>query len=111
MWDMPVGLQVLWYLLVGVSILVFLYGLARPVAKYRRGRAEGLPPAAELPRRFWVATKTLYSHASIRRRDSYSGWAHRGIFYGWVVLAIGTVIVALDHDVTSPIFGFRFLKG
>lgn len=111
MWDMPLGLQALWYLLVGVSILVFLYGVARPVAKYRRGRSEGLPQASELPRRIWAATKTLYSHASIKRRDSLAGWAHRGIFYGWVVLAIGTVIVALDHDVASPIFGFHFLHG
>jgi Fe-S oxidoreductase len=111
MWDMPLGLEVFWYLLAGISILVFLYGVARPLAKYRRGRAEGLPSRSELPSRVWIATKTLYSHASIKRHDPSVGWAHRGIFYGWIALAIGTVIVALDHDVIGPIFGFHFFTG
>jgi Fe-S oxidoreductase/nitrate reductase gamma subunit len=111
MWDMPTGLQVLWYALAAVSVLVFLYGVARPVLRYRRGQRAGLPPVSELPARAWSATKTLYSHASIERRDAYAGWAHRGIFYGWVALAIGTVIVLVDHDVTGPLFGFHFFKG
>ena len=111
MWDIPTGLQVLWYALVAASVVVFAYGVARPVLRYRRGQRAGLPPAAELPERLWGATKTLYSHASIRRRDAYAGWAHRGIFYGWVALAIGTVIVLADHDVAGPILGFHFFKG
>src|SRR5215471_7288333 len=111
MWDMPLGLEVLWYVLAAISVLVFLYGVARPVAKYRRGRTESFPPLSELPRRTWTATKIVYSHASIKRRDPGVGWSHRGIFYGWVALAIGTVIVGLDHDVTAPIFGFHFFTG
>ncbi|UGS34208.1 heterodisulfide reductase-related iron-sulfur binding cluster [Capillimicrobium parvum] len=111
LWDTPLGLTILWYALAGVSVLVFLYGVARPVAKYRHGNRDGLPPLRELPGRVWRATATLYEHASIRRRDPYVGWAHRGIFYGWVVLAIGTVIVALDHDVVHPLFGVHFWTG
>lgn len=97
LWDTPLGLQILWYLIAAASVVVFAYGLARPVAKYRQGGNVGLPSRSELPRRVWDATKTLYSHASIKRRDPYVGWAHRGIFYGWVTLAIGTVIVGLDR--------------
>jgi Fe-S oxidoreductase/nitrate reductase gamma subunit len=111
MWDMPVGLQVLWYGLAAVSVLVFLYGVALPLLRYRRAPRAGLPPVRELPGRLYAATKRLYSHRPIERRDRYAGWAHRGIFYGWVVLAIGTVIVLLDHDVTGPILGFHFFKG
>jgi Fe-S oxidoreductase/nitrate reductase gamma subunit len=111
MWDMPVGLQVLWYLLAGISVLVFLYGVARPLARYRRGRRDGLPPARELPGRIVAATRLLYSHAAIARRDRYAGWAHRGIFYGWITLAAGTVIVGLSHDVAGPIFGSPFYQG
>jgi len=111
LWDMPVGLEVLWYALAGISIAVFLYGVARPLLRYRRANRDGLPPARELPRRLWEATRTLYSHASIARRDALAGWAHRGIFYGWVVLAIGTVIVGLSHDVVRPLFGSEFFRG
>jgi Fe-S oxidoreductase/nitrate reductase gamma subunit len=111
LWHMPAGLEVLWYGLAGLSIVVFLYGVARPLLRYRGARREGLPPISELPGRVWAATRTAYSHASIARRDAYAGWAHRGIFYGWVALALGTVIVGLSHDIAEPIFGAGFYEG
>ena len=39
------------------------------------------------------------------------GWAHRGIFYGFVVLFIGTVILAINTDLTEPLLGWRFFQG
>ena len=111
LWHMPAGLQALWYGLAAASVAVFFYGVWRLFGSYRRGSRDSLPPLRELPGRTWRATRELYSHASIARRDRYAGWAHRGIFYGWVTLAIGTVIVALSHDVVEPIFGTPFYKG
>jgi Fe-S oxidoreductase/nitrate reductase gamma subunit len=111
LWEMPLGLEVLWYALAALSVAVFLYGVARPLLRYRRGNHDGLPPPRELPARIWVGTRDLYSHASIGRRDAYTGWAHRGIFYGWVALAIGTVIVGLSNDVFGPLFGEQFYRG
>lgn len=111
MWHMPAGIQVLWYSLAALSVVVFIYGVARPFAVYRHGRREGLPPLRELPGRAWRATVTLYAHSTIARRDRYAGWAHRGIFYGWVALFCGTVIVALSHDIAGPLFGASFYSG
>ena len=37
-WDFQPALEVLWYVLAGFSVLVFAYGVARPIAKYRRSR-------------------------------------------------------------------------
>jgi Fe-S oxidoreductase len=110
-WHFPTWLEVLWYVLAVASVLVFAYGVARPVAKYRRGRRSWMPPRAELPGRVLSATKTLFSHASIKRRDPYVGWAHRAVFYGFIVLFAGTVILAINTDVTERIFGWRFFKG
>jgi Fe-S oxidoreductase len=110
-WGFGTLVEVLWYVLAVASVLVFAYGIAREVAKYRRGHAAFLPPRSELPRRFVTATRTLFSHASIKRRDPYVGWAHRGVFYGFTVLFIGTVILAINTDVTERIFGWRFFKG
>ena len=110
-WDFEPALEVLWYLLAGVSVLVFAYGVARPIAKYRRAHGGGWPPPSELPRRFREALRILLSHVSIKRRDPYAGWAHRGIFYGFVVLFIGTVILGINTDFTEPVLGWRFFEG
>jgi Fe-S oxidoreductase len=110
-WHFPTWLEVLWYVLATASILVFAYGVARPVAKYRRGRRSGMPARAELPGRFVSATRTLFSHASIKRGDPYVGWAHRAVFYGFIVLFIGTVILAINTDITERFFGWRFFQG
>ena len=111
LWDMPPGVEALWYALVAISIAVFLYGVLRPLHRYRHGNRDGLPPLRELPGRFWSATVSVYSQLTIARRDALAGWAHRGIFYGWVVLAVGTVVVAASHDVVEPIFGKPFYVG
>ena len=110
-WGFEPALEVLWYVLAGVSVLVFAYGVAQPIAKYRRAHGGGWPPRSELPSRFRDALRILLSHVSIRRRDRYAGWAHRAIFYGFVVLFIGTVILAINTDFTEPVFGWRFFKG
>lgn len=110
-WGFGTLVKVLWYLLAAASVVVFLYGVAREVAKYRRGHADFLPPRRELWPRFVTGTRTLLSHASIKRRSPYVGWAHRGIFYGWIVLFAGTVILAINSDFTQPVLGWRFFQG
>jgi Fe-S oxidoreductase len=110
-WDFEPALEVLWYVLAALSTLVFIYGVARPVVKYGRGRREGLPPRSELPGRIRDALRILLSHVTVKRRDPYVGWAHAGIFYGFLVLFIGTVVLAVNTDVTEPLFGWRFFEG
>ena len=110
-WDFEPALEVLWYVLAAISVVVFAYGVARPIAKYRRAHGGGWPPLSEVPGRFRDALRILLSHVSIARRDRYAGWAHRGIFYGFVVLFIGTVILAINTDFTEPVLGWRFFDG
>lgn len=112
-WHIPGWAEVLWYVLVTISVVVFVYGMAKPIAKYRRGRGGGndMPPLAELPGRFWRAFKIVLAHVTIRNRDGYAGLAHAGIFYGFVTLFIGTVVLAVDTDFTEPVFGWRFFEG
>ena len=110
-WNLPDWAIFLWYVLATGSVLVFVYGVARPIAKYRRGATTNLPPLRSLPRRFGDASRIVFSQASVKRRDPYVGWAHRGIFYGFLVLFAGTVILAINTDVTERLFGYRFFKG
>lgn len=111
MWDMSLGLKVLWYVLAAISIAVFVYGVAVPIARYWRANRQGLPAWSELPGRIGAAVRTVVSHRTIAKRNRTVGWAHRAIFFGWMTLFAGTVIVALDSDVTGPIFGFHFFHG
>ncbi|MSO41216.1 MAG: (Fe-S)-binding protein [Solirubrobacterales bacterium] len=110
-WQFPPWAEVLWYCLAVGSVFVFAYGVARPIAKYRRGNPASLPPLGELRSRIGVANRTVFSQASVSFRDPYVGWAHRGIFYGFLVLFIGTVILAINTDLTEPLFGWRFFEG
>jgi Fe-S oxidoreductase/nitrate reductase gamma subunit len=111
MWDLSLGMTVVWYACVAISIAVFLYGIARPFARYRGASKQGLPPLRAVPGRLLAGTLAVFSHRAIARRSKRVGWAHRGIFFGWCVLAIGTVIVALDHDLLGPLFGVHILHG
>lgn len=111
LWGLGLGLKILWYALAGLSVVVFAYGVAWPIAKWRRGHSASFPPRRELPRRFWEGTRTLLSHRTIKRRDPYVGWAHGFVLYGWVVLFIGTVVLAINSDFTEPVLGWRFFDG
>jgi len=110
-WHFVVWLKVVWYVLAVTSVIVFIYGLARPLVKYRHGHGGGLPPARRLPGLLWRGLRELLSHATISRRDTTAGWAHRAIFYGFIVLFAGTVILGFDTDFTTPVFGWSYFHG
>ncbi|MER3410572.1 MAG: Fe-S oxidoreductase [Thermoleophilia bacterium] len=100
---------VLWYCLIGVSLAIFAYGVARLVAKYRRGRGSFGHvdrPLARLGRAAWI----VCTHAWIKRRDGLAGLAHALVFYGFLVLFAGTVILAFQDDLAKPVFGFDFFR-
>ena len=96
-----------------LSVLVFLYGVARPVTKWRGGRGGPWPPypRRELPGRLVGGLRLLLSHATIQRRERLGGWAHAGIFYGFVVLFAGTVVLGFDTEFTKPVFGWDYFHG
>jgi Fe-S oxidoreductase/nitrate reductase gamma subunit len=97
---------VFWYCLIVVSTAVFLWGVARLAQKYRRGRG---PFAFDRPgRRLARATRVVFTHSWIARRDPTAGLGHLLVFYGFLVLFIGTVILGFQDDVANPILSFDF---
>ncbi|MGH2873690.1 MAG: hypothetical protein ACRDL5_14660, partial [Solirubrobacteraceae bacterium] len=112
-WHFVTWLRVLWYVLAVLSVVVWAYGIARPFLKYRRGNGGPWPPYPwrELPGRLWRGLQLLASHRTIGRRDRVAGLAHRGIFWGWMVLFAGTVVLGFDTDFTSPVFGWNYFHG
>ena len=112
-WHFTVGLKITWYVLAVISVLVFVYGVARPFVKWRRGHGGPWPPYPwrEIPGRLGQGLRLLLSHATIGRRDALAGWGHRGIFYGFIVLFAGTVVLGFDTDFTQPVLGWSYFHG
>jgi Fe-S oxidoreductase len=101
---------VLWYGLIVLSVAIFAWGVARLVLKYRRGRREQQPIGRPIERAVRTA-RIVATHAWIRRREPLSGLAHLLVFYGFVVLFVGTAILAFQDDFAEPVLGFDFWRG
>jgi Fe-S oxidoreductase len=100
---------VIWYGLIVLSTAVFIWGAAILISKYARGRRENILPA------LWPRVRRMLTavvkQSSVRRRDPLAGAAHAMIFYGFVVLFLGTSILAFQIDFTKPVFGWTFWQG
>jgi Fe-S oxidoreductase/nitrate reductase gamma subunit len=106
--NLPTWAIAFWYFLIFVSVCVFAWGVYRLARKYRRGRgpAELDRPVARIGR----TARIVLTHSWIRRRDPLSGLGHLFVFYGFLVLFVGTAILAVQDDVLEPA-GFEFFKG
>jgi Fe-S oxidoreductase len=106
--NLPTWAIAFWYFLIFVSTAVLFYGIWRLARKYRRGRGPaGLDRPAE---RLGRAARIVLTHSWIRRRDPLAGLGHLLIFYGFLVLFVGTAILAVQDDLLEPA-GFVFFKG
>ena len=99
----------LWYTLIVVSTSIFALGVGRLVLKYLHGR--GRFPADRLPHRIARTVRIVFTHTWIKRRDGVAGLAHAMIFYGFLVLFIGTGILAFQDDFAKPVLGWDFWHG
>jgi len=94
--NFPLFLEIIFYLVAFASIAVFLYGFYRRYKKYRQGRdAERFN---HIMARFTKAAAIMAKNSTVFKRDKFAGFAHLLIFWGFIILLIGTAIVALDHD-------------
>ncbi|MCW3003617.1 MAG: protein of unknown function cysteine-rich region domain protein [Conexibacter sp.] len=100
---------VAWYCLIAVSTAVFAWGTLRLALKYRSGRGSVKldRPVQRAGRAAWI----VLTHAWIKRRDGVAGLAHMLVFYGFLVLFIGTGILAFQDDFASPVLGWDFWHG
>lgn len=101
-------MQLIFYLVSFIAMGIFFYGFYRRIQKYRRGRPTGR--FNQFGQRFMKAARIMAQNSTIWKRDAYAGFAHTLIFWGFVVLFIGTVIVFIDHDILR-FLGFHLLQG
>ena len=99
----------LFYALAYAAIGIFGYGVYVQIRKYRRGAALHLE--GSLWARFGDMVAKVLNHRTIDRRDPAAGGAHRLIFYGFLLLFLGTATITLEYDILEPLFGIRFWHG
>jgi Fe-S oxidoreductase len=117
MWNVPHWAEITLYVMIPLVLAAFAAGVAWRVRKWWLGRAEPgmesilqLVLAAIQPRRVvdWIRTAFFQSRLS---PDGYSLVMHLAIFWGMVVLAIGTALATVDQDFTNLPFDFQVLGG
>ena len=103
-WHFPAWLEAVWYVLATASVVVFAYGLYRPLARYWPVRHQVARLRAARPDR-------VLASARCRAATGPPGSRTPAMFYGFVMLFIGTVVLAINTDVTERFFGWRFFEG
>ena len=100
-------------ILLASMVLPFVFiafGLARRVSVWRRGKPEDRFGQWGIRLR-GALVKSIFHGRIIRRNKRYAGIMHACIFGGFVILFIGTVIVAIEDDITVPLFHWSFYRG
>jgi Fe-S oxidoreductase len=99
----------LFYAVAYACIALFAYGVFVQVRKYARGQRLALPGSPW--QRVRDMSALVLSHRTLDRRDHAAGGAHRLIFYGFVLLFLGTSTITLEVDILKPLFGITFWHG
>jgi Fe-S oxidoreductase/nitrate reductase gamma subunit len=93
-----------------VPFAFIAFGLARRARIWRVGVAE------DRFGQWWTRlkgalAKSIFHGRIVRRNKLYAGVMHALIFSGFIILLIGTIIVAIEDDITVPLFGWSFYQG
>jgi Fe-S oxidoreductase/nitrate reductase gamma subunit len=107
-WNIPHWAEIVHYIAAFITVAIFLYGVGRRVMQWRKGRPE------KRPGHFWERVWSVISQVFFQRRtldERFPGIMHFSIFWGMLVLAVGTAIATVDWDVTHLFFGFQILTG
>ena len=107
-WNIPHWAELAQYLLGVLAVIIFAAGVYLRVQRWRLGRPERLN--GTLGDRLQAIAS--YALAQLRiLADHFSGIMHLALFWGMVVLFLGTVLATVDWDVTRLLLNFQFLRG
>jgi Fe-S oxidoreductase/nitrate reductase gamma subunit len=94
-------LTILFYALTTVAIGIFVWGFYRRIRKYTRGSSVNRLDWG----RFVRALGDIASNRTIVKRHRAVGIAHFFVLWGFIVLLIGTTIIAVNDDIIGIILG------
>ncbi len=109
-WNVGHGLTTLvpMYLLTFAALALLVNEAYKRIKIYQQGRPS--LRTDRLPLRLQGMVKNVLLQSKVIR-DRGPGLLHGLFFLGFVLLFIGTTLIVIQADVTSPLFGIAFLKG
>jgi len=109
--DFAPWMVISFYLYATLAVSVFGWGVYVQARKYLSGKKAKIRGWAFIGARIADTFKMVLSQRTVRRRDPAAGWLHAGIFYGFVLLFIGTSIITLQEDIVGPLLKLKFWYG
>ncbi len=107
-WNIPPALEIIFYITMLAAVVVMIWGIVRRVQLWRRAQPEfGLDHPVERLKR--VVKYAIVQVKVLRQR--YPGTFHFAIFWGFVLLFIGTALATVDSDVWELFFKSKLLVG
>jgi Fe-S oxidoreductase/nitrate reductase gamma subunit len=111
-WNVGQGARWITYALMIITFIVLGYGLKQRYAMWKMGKSTPFNFSDRLWERIGYFIKNGIFHSSIvRPKESFPGYMHFFIFWGFFILAIGTGLVAIQDDVVRPLFKTEFIRG
>ncbi|KPL03123.1 MAG: hypothetical protein AMJ90_03980 [candidate division Zixibacteria bacterium SM23_73_2] len=96
------------YLLAAVVVFIFIYAFIQRIKLWKIGKEE------KRKDQIWERIKSVLVFGFGHKRlltEPYPGISHFLLFWGFVILLLGTIIIFLQEDILSPIFNLFFLHG
>jgi len=119
---MEIGREILWnaghvgqwitYAFMVITFILLIMGIKKRYAMWKIGKPEAINFAKTAGARIGYFIKSGIFHKTILREgESFPGWMHFFIFWGFLLLTIGTALVAIQADFTDLLFQYKFLTG
>ena len=104
-WNVPVWGEIGVYLMAVIAVAVCAAGVIR-VIKNHRSTAAAPDNASFSLRNFLVE---IFGQTKVRQTDA--GQVHAALFWGFILLFLGTATATLDWDIGHYVVGTQFLQG
>ncbi|MFV0436150.1 MAG: (Fe-S)-binding protein [Desulfopila sp.] len=105
-WNISGGQEVILYTLAALTLGVLAWGLYRHVRRVMGGQPVTLPGPAQVGR-LGRALTTILTNRTVLARHRLGGTMHLFIMWGFIVLLVGTTIVAVEYDLFHKIMGLE----
>jgi Fe-S oxidoreductase/nitrate reductase gamma subunit len=110
-WNVGADSRIIVYLLGFIALAFLFYGLYRRYASWKDLSQNRQPISLDS---FWKRVRLLIIDGLLQRRllrEWYPGFMHAFLLWGFIILFLGTLSIAVQEDVTLPLVGLRFLRG
>lgn len=102
-WNIPFVGEPVFYFLAAVATALFIWGFYRVFRRVLQGHDGEAGSWKPFFKRLFRAIWAIGSNWTIFRTDPYAGFMHLLIFWGMVILFLGTVTITVDYDILRPI--------